>query len=115
MRANEFADVEQSGIYLNSASIGPLPARSVAALAACNADRAVPDRWSLDRINTILTGSRRLAARLLNAHEHDIALMPNTTTGLNVAARALPLCDGDVVVTFDREFPANIYPWLQLR
>ncbi|HEY8062050.1 MAG TPA: aminotransferase class V-fold PLP-dependent enzyme, partial [Gemmatimonadales bacterium] len=44
----------------------------------------------------------------------EIALMPNTTTGLNVAARALPLASGDIVLTFDREFPANIYPWMRL-
>ena len=29
-----------------------------------------------------------------------------------MAARALPLGAGDVVLTFDGEFPANIYPWL---
>lgn len=40
--------------------------------------------------------------------------MPNTTTGINVAARALPLKSGDIVLTFDREFPANIYPWMRL-
>ncbi|WP_104022588.1 aminotransferase class V-fold PLP-dependent enzyme [Gemmatirosa kalamazoonensis] len=29
-------------------------------------------------------------------------------------ARALPLRDGDVVLSFDREFPANVYPWMAL-
>jgi selenocysteine lyase/cysteine desulfurase len=49
---------------------------------------------------------------LINASEDEIALMPNTTTGLNVAARSLPLAAGEVVLTFDGEFPSNIYPWL---
>jgi selenocysteine lyase/cysteine desulfurase len=66
----------------------------------------------MERLNTILSESRWLAARLINAAEDEIALMPNTTTGLNVAARALPLGAGDVVLTFDGEFPSNIYPWL---
>jgi selenocysteine lyase/cysteine desulfurase len=30
-------------------------------------------------------------------------------------ARALPLAPGDVVVVSDREFPANVYPWIRLR
>ena len=30
-------------------------------------------------------------------------------------ARALPLRPGDHVVVSDREFPANVYPWLRLR
>lgn len=115
VRHTEFAALDDRGIYLNSASIGPVPARSVAALAECNADRARPSTWPLERINGILGTSRALAARLINARADEIALMPNTTTGLNVAARALPLKAGDIVLTFDREFPANIYPWMQLR
>ena len=114
LRSTEFAALDREGIYLNSASIGPLPARSVAALAACNADRARPGTWGLDRINPILSGGRRRCARLINGDPDEIALMPNTTTGLNIAARALPLKSGDVVLTFDREFPANIYPWMRL-
>lgn len=98
--------------YCNVASIGPMPARAVRVLAECNADRARPDRWPVERLNAILAESRALAARLVGADRDEIALMPNTTTGLNVAARALPLEAGDVVLTFDREFPSNIYPWL---
>jgi len=112
LRRTEFAALDGQGVYLNSASIGPMPARSVALLAACNRDRARPGLWPVERLNTILAESRWLAARLINAAEDEIALMPNTTTGLNVAARALPLGAGDVVLTFDGEFPSNIYPWL---
>lgn len=112
LRREEFGALPDG--YLNSASIGPLPARSVAVLAECNADRARPGSWPLERLNGILDGARGLAARLINASPTEIALMPNTTTGLNIAARALPLGRGDVVLTFDREFPANIYPWLRL-
>lgn len=108
----EFAALDGQGTYLNSASIGPMPSRSVAVLAACNRDRARPGLWPVERLNTILSESRWLSARLINAAEDEIALMPNTTTGLNVAAHALPLGRGDVVLTFDGEFPSNIYPWL---
>jgi selenocysteine lyase/cysteine desulfurase len=112
LRRSEFAALDGQGIYLNSASVGPMPSRSVAVLGACNRDRARPGLWPMERLNTILSESRWLAARLINAAEDEIALMPNTTTGLNVAARALPLGAGDVVLTFDGEFPSNIYPWL---
>ena len=112
LRHAEFAALDGQGIYLNSASIGPMPSRSVAVLAACNRDRAKPGLWSVDRLNTVLSESRWLSARLINAAEDEIALMPNTTIGLNVAARALPLGAGDVVLTFDGEFPSNIYPYL---
>lgn len=115
LRRTEFAALNDGGIFLNSASIGPTPARSVAILAACNRDRARPGLWPVDRINTILDESRWLAGRLINAGEDEIALMPNTTTGLNIAAHALPLGAGDVVLTFDKEFPSVIAAWFGLR
>lgn len=39
--------------------------------------------------------------------------MPNTTYGLNLAARALPLRPG-VILTFDGEFPSCVYPFQAL-
>ena len=101
-------------IYLNNASTGPLPTRTVEAVAAFSARRATP--WTItdeDQFGT-LTRSRALCARLINAQPAEIALMVNTSYGLNLAARALPLKPGDVIVTSDREFPANIYPWMAL-
>jgi selenocysteine lyase/cysteine desulfurase len=107
----EFAAI--AGItYCNTASIGPMPARALRVLEECNRDRARPDLWPVERLNAILQRSRELCAQLVGAAPDEIALMPNTTTGLNVAARALPLVAGDVVLTFDREFPSNVYPWL---
>lgn len=112
LRSTEFASLDGDGLYFNAASIGPLPARSVAVLAALNRDRARPSLWPVERLNTILSEARWLSSRLINAAEDEIALMPNTTTGLNVATWALPLGSGDTVLTFDGEFPSNIYPWL---
>ena len=40
--------------------------------------------------------------------------MVNTSYGLNLAARALPFERGDVVITSDREYPSNVYPWMEL-
>ncbi len=114
LRRTEFAALDGGGVYLNAASTGPVPSRSQAVLSACNRDRGRPAMWPVERINAVLDEARWLAARLINAGEDEIALMPNTTTGVNVAARALPLEAGDVVLTFDGEFPTNVYPWLAM-
>ena len=115
LRAQEFPWTErESTIYLNNASTGPLPERTVRAMAAFNAKRAQP--WRLtdkDEFDTVAR-TRELTAKLINASPSEIACMVNTSYGINVAARALPLEAGDVVVGFDREFPANVYPWMAL-
>src|SRR5437762_3356340 len=63
----------------------------------------------------LLAAARLGIAQLINADPSEIALATNTGFGLNLAARALPLKPGDVVLLSDKEFPANVYPWLMLR
>ncbi|HEX6059474.1 MAG TPA: aminotransferase class V-fold PLP-dependent enzyme [Gemmatimonadaceae bacterium] len=99
-------------IYLNNASTGPLPRRTVEAIAAFTAKRAEPWRLSQEEQFAALDRGRELVARLVGARASEIALMVNTGYGINLAASALPLRRGDVVLTFDREFPANVYPWM---
>ncbi len=62
----------------------------------------------------VLADARQLAAQLVHADVDEIALAGNTSWGINLAAATLPLERGDVVVVSDREFPANVYPWMRL-
>jgi cysteine desulfurase/selenocysteine lyase len=102
-------------IYLNNAGVGPIPERTRLALEAFNAKRTAPHLLPDRDLFPMLDAARQAAARLIGAEPGEIALMPSTSAGLNVAARALPLARGDVVLLSDREFPANVYPWLALR
>jgi selenocysteine lyase/cysteine desulfurase len=101
-------------VYLNNASTGPLPERALAAIRDFDERRAAPYRLSDDLQFATLARGRDLLARLINADTSEIGLAVNTTYGLNLAAFSLPLGPGDVVLTPDREFPANVYPWMQL-
>jgi selenocysteine lyase/cysteine desulfurase len=115
LRAREFPWMDATGeIYLNSASTGPLPARTVRAMHEFIALRATPQRLNDAHLFGTLARSRELVAQLIGARTTEIALATNTTYGLNLAAAGLPLGDGDVVVLCDGDFPANIYPWEQL-
>ncbi len=114
LRAEEFPWSSET-IYLNHASIGPLPERTRLALEEFNRRRAAPFRLPDREMFGMLSDSRRLIARLVGASPEEIGLTVNTGFGLGLAARALSLRPGDVVVVSDREFPANVYPWLRLR
>jgi cysteine desulfurase/selenocysteine lyase len=99
-------------IYLNHASVGPIPARTQRAIDAVERKRRNPALLEDQELPGILAAGRAAAARLLGADVGEIALAPNTSYGLNTAAWALPLAAGDVVLVPDGEFPANVYPWL---
>jgi cysteine desulfurase / selenocysteine lyase len=115
LRRDEFPWTERGdAIFLNHASTGPLPERTVRVVDEHTRLRAQPWRFTQELQFGTLARSRELCARLIGARPADIALMVNTTYGLNLAARALPFAAGDVVLTSDREFPSNIYPWMAL-
>lgn len=112
LRSREFPwATRDEAIFLNAASTGPLPQRCIDAVTQWTALRATPQKLSDERLFGTLATSRELVARLIGASPKEIALAVNTGYGLNLAARALPLAPGDVILTPDLEFPANVYPW----
>ncbi len=101
--------------YLNNASIGPIPERTRRVIDAFTAKRAAPHLLEEKELGGALLDARAVLARLINADMEEIGLATNTSHGLNVAARALPVAPGEKILVSDREFPANVYPWLLLR
>ena len=114
LRASEFPWTADT-VYLNNASIGPIPERTRRALDEFTAKRTAPHLLPDRELQAGLQAARLAVARLLNAEPAEIALATNTSHGLNLAARALPLQRDDVVLVSDREFPANVYPWMLLK
>jgi cysteine desulfurase/selenocysteine lyase len=107
LRVTEFPWANaREAVYLNAASTGPLPERSVRAQEEFTRKRAAPFRLSFEEQFGVLSESRRLLAKLIGADERSIALAGNTSAGLNLAAWGLPLGAGDVVVVPDLEFAA---------
>ena len=98
--------------HFDHASTGPIPQRARDAMAAFAARRAEPFRLRGDDFYPSLSRAREHAARLIGARPTSIALMTNTTHGINFAARALPYGKGDVILSTHGEFPANVYPWM---
>lgn len=114
LRAAQFAWMANDpGIYLNAASVGPMPQGAVDVAAQWSEMRAQPHRLPFEmQLESVATARRQFAA-LVGADAEEIALMPNTTYGLNLAARALPLRPG-VILSFDGEFPSCVYPFQAL-
>jgi len=114
LRRTEFPWTAET-TYLNNASIGPLPERTRRVLDDFSAMRTAPHLLPDTSLMGGLAEARAAVSRLLNADVDEVALATNTSYGLNVAALSLPLEAGETVVVSDKEFPANVYPWLMLR
>lgn len=99
-------------VYLNTASTGPLPERTLRAQQEYSRKRAAPHRLSHEEQFAVLDDARARITSLIGAEPGSVALSVNTGAGINLAAWGLPLGRGDVVVIPDLEFPANVYPWM---
>ncbi len=100
--------------YFDHAAVAPITRPAQLALekwasdATRNGDICCPDWWrQIERL-------RILAAGAIGAETDEIALVRNTTEGINLVAEGYPWRPGDNVVTRADEFPSNQYPWMQL-
>lgn len=100
--------------YLNHAAVSPLPNPVRAAIAQYITDRGVifDHRRRYEQVSDDLRG---VLAWLVNGTPEEIALVQNTSEGLNIIANSLPLQAGDNVIFCDMEFPSNVYPWMNLQ
>lgn len=113
LRREEFPwAVAGEAVYLNTASTGPLPERTLRAQQEYSRKRAAPHRLSHEEQFAALDEARTRITTLIGAEPGSVALSVNTGAGINLAAWGLPLGRGDVVVIPDLEFPANVYPWM---
>lgn len=102
--------------YLNHAAFSPGSARVIEAVqdffARAQED---PGEQFLYGLFAMEAEVKALAAHLMGAARPDeIALVAGTAVGINTAANSLPLAPGDNVLVVDGDYPANIYPWLNL-
>jgi len=80
LRRNEFPLLlAEDVVYLNNASTGPLPKRTMDTLAEWARHRAVPHRISQEMEFGTLDVGRRLIAELIGADVSEIALGTNTS------------------------------------
>lgn len=102
-------------VYLNHAAISPPPTPTVEAVAAQMRDVAENGSLHYRSWVAVRERARRLAAEMIGARPDQLAFMRNTSDALSTVANGLHWRAGDNVVTFRREFPSNVYPWLRLR
>jgi cysteine desulfurase/selenocysteine lyase len=101
-------------IYLDNAAMSPYCIPVQTAIERFLKDRALKaaqfDVWwnAADEL-------RRKISRLVNCRPSQVAFNESTTMSMNIIAQGLPLHVGDNILLTEYEFPANVYPWLNLK
>jgi len=101
--------ITKNKVFLNHAAQSPLP-KPVA-----DAVRRFADDFSNFGTTSIgwNDGGKPFFAKLISAKPDEIALVENTSVGMNIAANVLQYPHGSKIVTTDLEYPSVVYPWLR--
>ena len=102
-------------IFFDHARVAPLPER-LRNMVTAFVDDATDfgtvhyETWMLE-----LECTRKKFAQLINADMDEVAFIKNTSEGISIVANGFDWQSGDNVVIPDIEFPANVYPWWNLK
>jgi selenocysteine lyase/cysteine desulfurase len=108
-KIRELFPVTRNKVFLNHAACSPLP-RPVAEAVRRHVDEFSRFGPSHENVKDL---GKEAFAKLVNASADQIALIGNTSIGMNIAANALATQRGWKVVTTDLEYPSAVYPFLR--
>jgi cysteine desulfurase / selenocysteine lyase len=114
IREKEFPIV-QAYTYLNSASVGPLPTRTLRAVEEAAAVGQFPNTPRARAMPTPEGEAKTRLARLIGARPEEIVFTGSTTHGINICAHGIAWRPGDNVVVPQADFPSLSYAWHQMR
>jgi selenocysteine lyase/cysteine desulfurase len=101
--------------YLNSAAVSPIPSTAIDAVQSQLMDVALHGSANYTDWVAVKTRARGLIAGMLGAEAENVAFMRNTSDGFAAVACGIDWNEGDNIVSYANEFPANFYPWRRVR
>lgn len=111
LRTSEFP-VSEVWAYLNHASVGPLPNRTINALDEINRAFTVPQIWEAGNRGGALCDVRCGIARIAGGAEERVAIVASAAHGISVCASGIDWRDGDDVIIPHAEYPSLAIPFL---
>ena len=110
-----FPLIKNGIIYLNHASTAPVSSlvrERMCELMKEKSESKIDDYQSFLKV---YEETKNLLAKLINTNPDRIALIDNTSNGINILATGIEWKSGDRILLNDIEFPANVYPFMNLK
>lgn len=110
-----FPHIKEGRVYFNHASTGPVSTKvkSIIQMLLDARSKSEMDEYEKFLQTSLIVKSE--IGKMLNTASDRIAFTDNTSNGLNVIANGISWKRGDKIILNDVEFPANVYPFLNLK
>ena len=109
-----FPYLKKGIIYFNHASDSPISTEVKKAIVDFVNSRSDDCDFDYKSFLKRAEETKQLLGEMLNCEADRIAFSENTSTGLNILAQGINWKSGDIILLNDVEFPANVYPFLNL-
>ncbi len=111
--SSEFPDPGQV-VFFDHAAVSPITKRAKAKALGFLDQISDPGRIDCAEFYRQVEEARTGCAQLIGAKPEQVAFVKSTSHGISLVASGLKWKTGENIVTYNQEFPANIYPWLNL-
>jgi selenocysteine lyase/cysteine desulfurase len=102
-------------IYFNHASTAPISIKvkeRIDDFIRERSEEALDDYWAF---KSVANETKAMIGEMINCSDDRVAFLDNTTNGIIWLAQGVDWEPGDRIILNDVEFPANVYPFLQLK
>jgi len=106
--------ITEKYIYLDHAGVAPVSILASDASARYMKSATHNAEFDYDDLMEEVEQVRNDFAKLISSSPEEIAFVRNTSHGISLVAGGLDWKEGDSVIVYEKTFPANIYPWLNL-
>jgi cysteine desulfurase/selenocysteine lyase len=106
--------VARERIFVAHAGVTVLPRRSAEAMCQ-HIEASCAHHQEFGKVLHDIKETRRLAAAWIGKKASEVALLGPTSLGLSLFANGIDWREGDEILLYGDDYPANVYPWLDLR
>lgn len=111
---NLFPYLKNDIIYFNHAATGPFTKNLVDKISEVLKEKSEKKIDDYTAFKEVAAETKSILAAMINTLPERIAFTDNTSNGLNILAQSIKWQKGDRILLNDIEFPANVYPFLNL-
>lgn len=112
---NLFPYLNNDIVYFNHASTGPFSTLLVNNINSILKEKSETNIDNYEAFKRVADETKSMLASIINTNSDRIAFTDNTSSGLNMIAQSIKWKRGDRILLNDIEFPANVYPFLNLK
>jgi len=105
--------VASNGVFMAHAGVTALP-RAVADAVIDYTNQSAESHQEFGDVLRRINHARVTSAKMIGAKSQEIALLGPTSLGLSLFALGLPWEEGDEILCYLDDYPANVYPWKDL-